>query len=184
MLITNNQAYAERSKLLRSHGMTTLSYERSKGHSTSYDVVELGYNYRMDDIRASIGIVQLGKLQDDLNKRSQIRKKYLKELSKIDELIIPFINYNGFSSNYIFPIVLKNSTYNFRENVRKNLSEAGIQSSVHYPAIHRFSIYKQYYRCLPVTEYVADNLITLPMYSKLNNEMIEHIVDSLKKALK
>ena len=66
MLVTNDLELFERVKLLRSHGMTSLSYERSKGHSTSYDVIDLGYNYRMDDMRASIGIVQLDKLENDL----------------------------------------------------------------------------------------------------------------------
>ena len=65
MLITNNDEYNERSRLLRSHGMTSMSYERSKGHSSSYDVIELGYNYRIDDIRAAIGLVQLDKLKKD-----------------------------------------------------------------------------------------------------------------------
>jgi dTDP-4-amino-4,6-dideoxygalactose transaminase len=73
MLVTNNSEYFERAKLLRSHGMTSLSYERAKGHSTSYDVVDLGYNYRMDDIRASIGITQLDKLEKEFIKRDQIR---------------------------------------------------------------------------------------------------------------
>ena len=68
MLVTNDTTLYEHAKLLRSHGMTTLSYERSKGHSSGYDVIESGYNYRMDDIRASIGIVQLKKLKGDLKK--------------------------------------------------------------------------------------------------------------------
>ena len=71
MLVTNDPELFERVKLLRSHGMTSLSYERSKGHSTSYDVIDLGYNYRMDDIRASIGIVQLDKLKNDFKKRAK-----------------------------------------------------------------------------------------------------------------
>ena len=77
MLVTNNKEYFERAKLLRSHGMTSMSYERAKGHSTAYDVIDLGYNYRMDDIRASIGMVQLDKIQGDLDKRAQARKWYL-----------------------------------------------------------------------------------------------------------
>ena len=59
MLVTNNEEFARRVRLLRSHGMTSMSYQRASGHATSYDVVELGYNYRMDDLRASIGLAQL-----------------------------------------------------------------------------------------------------------------------------
>lgn len=183
MIVTNNDDFYDRAKLLRSHGMTSLSYERAKGHSTSYDVVELGYNYRMDDIRASIGIVQLDKLEADLIKRAQVRKWYLEQLSNLDNVIIPFKDYSDFSSNYIFPIVLKNSTSAKRDFVRNQLAEAGIQTSVHYPAVHRFSIYRGFYTKLERTDYVSDNLITLPMYSKLAMDDIQIISNILAQIL-
>jgi dTDP-4-amino-4,6-dideoxygalactose transaminase len=184
MLVTDNQLYYEQAKLLRSHGMTSLSYERSKGHSTSYDVIDLGFNYRMDDIRAAIGIVQLSKIENDLKKRAEIRKKYIAQLDNINNLIIPFKEYSEFSSNYIFPIVLKNSDYKIRNNIREKLAEAGIQSSIHYPAVHRFTIYNNFHVSLPKTEYIADNLITLPMYSSLEADSIIFISDILKNILK
>lgn len=184
MLVTNNPEYYERAKLLRSHGMTSLSYERAKGHSTSYDVVELGYNYRMDDIRAAIGIVQLTKLKDDLNKREELRKCYLEKLAGIEGIAIPFKEHKYFSSNYIFPILLEHSTSERRECIREKLAEAGIQTSVHYPAVHRFLIYKDFYKELLNTDYVADNLITLPMYSKLSFLEIEFIAINIKAILK
>lgn len=184
MIITNNSALFERGKLLRSHGMTSLSYERSKGHSTSYDVIELGYNYRMDDIRSSIGIVQLDKLKIDLIKRAQVRKWYVEELSQNESIIIPFKHYKEFSSNYIFPIVLKNSNSEKRDEIQNKLSVAGIQTSIHYPAVHRFSIYKDFYKELPKTDYVANNLITLPMYSRLMAEDINCISRNLRDILR
>jgi dTDP-4-amino-4,6-dideoxygalactose transaminase len=183
MLVTNNKEYYEKAKLLRSHGMTSLSYERSKGHSTVYDVVSLGYNYRMDDIRASIGIVQLDKIRKDLEKRAEVRKAYIEGLGGIDKIIIPFKDYKEFSSNYIFPIVLKNSTYERRDEIRNKLAEVGIQTSVHYPAVHRFSIYKEFYTKLSKTDYIADNLITLPMFGKLRKSNINIISKTLNKFL-
>jgi len=180
MLVTNDKVIYERAKLLRSHGMTSLSYERAKVHSTNYDVIDLGYNYRMDDIRASIGLVQLNKLKEDLEKRALIRKWYIEELSQINEIIIPFKDYSEFSSNYIFPIILKNSTAETRDQIRHKLAQAGIQTSVHYPAVHRFSIYKDFYQELPKSDYVSENLITLPMYSKLNLILIKYIYNSIK----
>lgn len=183
MLITNNQEYADRTKLLRSHGMTSLSYDRAKGHSTAYDVIELGYNYRMDDIHSSIGLAQLDKIEADLAKRSEIRKAYIEQLKGIEGIIIPFENYTDFSSNYIFPIVLKDSIFEKRDKVREQLAEAGIQTSVHYPAVHRFLIYKDFYSALAVTDYLVDNLITLPMYSKLTKEQITFISNTLHSLL-
>ena len=183
MLVTNNPAFDEKAKLIRSHGMTSLSYERSKGHSTSYDVVDLGYNYRMDDIRASIGMVQLEKLNGDLNKRAEVRKIYIQELDRNDNIIIPFKDYKEFSSNYIFPIVLKNSTCEKRDEIRNKLAENGIQTSVHYPAVHNFSIYKNFKRNLPVTNYVTDNLITLPMYGNLGKSDISFITQTINNII-
>lgn len=183
ILVTNNKEYYERAKLLRSHGMTTMSYERAKGHSTSYDVVELGYNYRIDDIRSSIAIVQLDKLKEDLEKRAEVKKKYIELLLNNKNIILPFKDYGEFASNYIFPIVLKDSTFEKRDMVREKLAEAGIQTSVHYPAVHKFSIYKDFYTDLPKTDYLVDNLITLPMYSKLSNEDIEYIAKALEGIL-
>ncbi|MEO6694985.1 MAG: DegT/DnrJ/EryC1/StrS family aminotransferase [Ignavibacteria bacterium] len=184
MLITNDKKLFDRAKLLRSHGMTSLSYERSKGHSTDYDIVELGYNYRMDDIRASIGIVQLAKLKKDLDKRSKIRKQYIKKLSAVEDLIIPFKENSGIVSNYIFPVILKNSNFKRRNNIREALKNKGIQTSVHYPAVHNFSFYKKSKNNLPLTEYVTDNEITLPMYGSLNKNQIEYISNSLIEVLK
>lgn len=183
MLITNNEAYAKRARLLRSHGMTTMSYQRAGGHATTYDVVDLGYNYRMDDIRASIGVVQMKKLQKDLDQRLIVRDEYVRRLSEIKGVIVPFADNTEFVSNYIMPIVLKNSTAEKRDSVRDKLHAAGIQTSVHYPAIHRFSIYKDYKAVLPQTEYVTDNEITLPMYAKLTQEQVHYICTTLKNIL-
>lgn len=184
MLVTNDLELYERAKLLRSHGMTSLSYERAKGHSTSYDVVELGYNYRIDDIHSAIALAQIGKLRDDLEKRMRIRRRYIETLASIERIEIPFIHNREFVSNYIFPIVLKNSNAEVRDGVRYQLQMAGIQTSVHYPAVHRFSIYERYGASLEKTEYVTDNEITLPMYAKLTDQQIDFIGDELGKTLR
>ncbi len=183
MLVTNDKKYFDHAKLLRSHGMTSMSYERAKGHSTEYDVVESGYNYRMDDLRSAIGIVQLNKIKADLEKRANVRKRYLALLSNSEDLIVPFQEYYEFSSNYIMPIILSNSSVEKRNYIRKKLAEKGIQTSVHYPSVHLFSIYKNPNVSLPITEYASDNLLTLPMYSNLSIENVNYICSELLKLL-
>ena len=184
MLITNNEEYGKRAKLLRSHGMTTMSYQRATGHATEYDVVESGYNYRMDDIHGALGIVQLKKLKSDLVLREQHRQQYLSELRDVSGLVIPFADNKEFVSNYIFPVVLKDSTKEHRDEVRNKLHEKGIQTSVHYPAVHRFSTFKNYYRDLPLSEYVADNELTLPMFGKLKENDISFVCQAVKDVLR
>lgn len=127
MIVTNHEELYHKFKLMRSHGMTTMSYQRASGHATSYDVVDLGYNYRIDDIRASIGIVQLDKLKSDLERRAEVRKWYIEYLSEIEgeSIYIPFKESREFVSNYIFSIVLRNSTAEKRDFVRTSLHEKG-----------------------------------------------------------
>lgn len=184
MLVTNDEEIYHKVKLMRSHGMTTMSYQRASGHATNYDILNIGYNYRMDDIRASIGIVQLDKLEKDLKKRAQIREWYCEYLSNSEDFTIPFENRREFASNYIFPIVLKNSDAEKRDLFRSRLHESGIQTSVHYPAIHRFSAYENFRRNLPKTEYATDNEVTLPMYAKLQKDQIEYICEKAIDCIK
>ena len=184
MLITNNDEYAERARLIRSHGMTTMSFQRASGHATSYDIVDLGYNFRFDDIRASIALEQLKKLPADYKRRADVRKRYVNNLSACERIAIPFKDNTEYVSNYILPVIIKDSTKEFRDTIRAKLAEKGIQTSVHYPAIHLFSVFKEEGVSLPVTEYITDNEITLPMYAKLTDEQIDFICKELIDLLK
>ena len=183
MFISNNKEMADKARLLRSHGMTTMSYQRAGGHATAYDIVELGYNFRLDDIHAAIAIEQLKKLPTDLEQRIAVRNRYIELLSKVENVIVPFADNKEFTSNYIMPIIVTKGTVEDRDAIRNKIHEAGIQTSVHYPAIHRFSIYKEYGAVLPQTEFVTDHEITLPMYAALTMEQIEYVVEVVNNAI-
>lgn len=183
MFISNNKELADKARLLRSHGMTTMSYQRAGGHATTYDIVDLGYNFRLDDIHAAIAIEQLKKLPGDLETRLAVRARYIERLSQIKNIVVPFADNTEFVSNYIMPIVLTKGTVEDRDRIREAIHDAGIQTSVHYPAIHRFSIYKDYGAVLPQTEYVTDHEITLPMYAALTLEQVDYICDTVDKVI-
>ena len=87
-------------------------------------------------------------------------------------------------SNYIFPIVIKDSTKDKRNKLREYIHAAGIQTSVHYPAVHKFSTFADLGAVLPQTEYVTDNEITLPMYAALTSEQVDFICDTVEKGIK
>lgn len=181
IVVTNNKELYSKIKILRSHGMTTMSYERATGHATEYDIKALGYNYRMDDIRASLAIEQIKKLPDDLIRRQEKRMLYIDLLDHCKGICIPFKENVEFVSNYIFPVVLLNSTKENRNRVREELAKRGIQTSIHYPAVHLFSIYKNENCILPNTEYISANEVTLPMYANLTADEIKYITEVLKK---
>ena len=183
IIVTNDEDVYEKIKLLRSHGMTTMSYERSTGHSTSYDVIGLGYNYRYNDILAGIALVQLDKLMPDIESRRKIRDRYIELLGNDERIIIPFKDYNVFSSLYICPMVLRDGDAEYRDALRAYMAEKGVQTSMHYPPAHRFSIYKELPANLPVTEFVADHEFTIPMYGALTDGEIDYICRTIKDGL-
>lgn len=184
MFVTNNEEYAAKARLIRSHGMSTMSYQRASGHATEYDITYLGYNFRMDDIRASIAIEQLKKLPEDLDKRAKVRKRYEERLCGNPLIVVPFADNKEFVSNYIFPVVVLNSNKEKRNTLREHMHAAGIQTSVHYPAIHKFTVFSDEKIHLPQTEYCTDNEITLPMYAALTMEQVDFICDTLDNGLK
>ena len=161
--------------------MTTLSYQRASGHSTRYDVIESGYNYRMDDIHAALGIVQLGKLRGDIRKRAIVRGQYLDALAEARGVIIPFGRHKDVVSNYIFPVVLEGADAARRDAVRDAMHQRGIQTSIHYPPVHRFSSFEPYRRPLPQTERVSDSLMTLPMHGRLSAEDVSRVAAALRE---
>ena len=183
MITTNNDKIAENIRLMRSHGMTTLTLDRHKGHAFSYDVIKLGYNYRITEITAALGLVQLDKLNDNNKKRKEIVKYYQSLLNKIDNISIPFGNHPEESAYHIMPILLPKEVNRYK--LMSFLKQHGIQTSIHYRPIHTFSIYKSIlHDDLPLTEEIGQRTITLPLYPNLSKEQVEFIVQTLIEGLK
>lgn len=187
IISTNDDDIAERVRLMRSHGMTALSFDKFNGHAVGYDVVELGYNYRIDDIRSSIGLIQLNKLEYFNARRRELIKLYTEHLLNIEEIIVPFKQLidarDILSSFHIFPILVGNSKIK-RDFVREGLSKKGVQTSVHYQPVHLFKIYMERFGCrkgyLPLTEWTANREITLPLYPSMGEEEVLYVIESLK----
>lgn len=166
MVTTNNDMLAHRIRRLRSHGMTSTTFDRHKGHAYSYDVTDLGYNYRIDELRSALGLRQLEKLVQWNARRIALRNRYIELLSNVESLTIPFLNPRGENASHIFPILLKEDIC--RRDFMAYLKTQGVQTSIHYPPVHLFD----YYRCrygfseglLPRTEQVAAREVTLPLY--------------------
>jgi len=184
MLTTNGDDLAERIRLLRSHGMTTLTWDREQGHSFSYDVVELGYNYRFDEMRSAIGLVQLKKLEANNNRRAAVTGLYKERLADIAEIHIPFREVSSKPSYHLFPILLRKGIDRsaFMEFMRGN----GIQTSIHYPPIHTFSAYKNSCESahnLQITEEIQKRIVTLPLYPELEERDVDYVSRTIEDGL-
>src|SRR5208337_1045721 len=139
MVVTKDDGLAEKIRIMRSHGMTTLTWDRHKGHSFSYDVVARGYNYRLDEMRAALGIVQLRRVELGNAKRREITLSYRENLKNSEFLEIPFLGAPEGSVHHLFPVLLRDETR--RADFMAALAGQGIQTSIHYPPVHRFSSY-------------------------------------------
>lgn len=184
MIVTSDEKFYQKLRLLRSHGMTTLTWERHKGHASSYDVVELGYNYRIDEIRAALGIVQLGKLTANNERRrylTQIYRETLLEL--VPQIEVPFFDHPGISAAHLMPVLLPGRID--RSSFMESMKSQGIQTSIHYPPIHTFTAYNsgkdKYF--LPQTEDIASREVTLPLYPAMSDEDVFSVAEAISQAL-
>ncbi len=186
MVVTNDDELAARIRLMRSHGMTTLTWDRHRGHAWDYDVVELGYNYRLDEIRSAIGLAQLAKLDRNNARRRQLTSLYHQAFTRlIPFLALPFTSHRGQSAAHLLPILIPDVVD--RIWVLEQLKQDGIQASHHYPPVHRFSAYQQLSAerkpDLPITENVSERQVTLPLYPTMSDEDVHMVVKSVQRAL-
>ena len=182
MVVTHDDKLAEKIKTARSHGMTTLTWDRHRGHSFSYDVVAKGYNYRLDEMRAALGLVQLKRLESGNARRRELTHAYRAKLKDPDHLEVPFENAPAGSTHHLFPILLKDPAR--RAEFMAALAKQGIQTSIHYPPVHLFSYYQSlweegYNHRLPLTEEIASRLVTLPLYPSLTMAQLDKVVGAI-----
>ena len=183
-VVARDEGVASRLRLLRSHGMTTMTWDRHRGHASTYDVVEVGLNYRLDEIRAAMALVQLRRLPDAIAKRARVADTYVELLADVDDLRIAFADHpdRERSAHHLVVAVLPENVE--REAVRTALADRGVQTSVHYPPTHAFSAYADIARRpLPRTEALAGRILTLPLFPTLSDEQVEHVAASLVTAI-
>jgi dTDP-4-amino-4,6-dideoxygalactose transaminase len=178
MVVTNRADLAERVRLLRSHGMTTLTWDRHKGHAGSYDVVNPGYNYRLDELHAALGRAQLIKLERNNQRRRNLLASYREAVESLG-WTMPFAEGIGYSSGHLMVIVAPSP--DIRERAVNALRQSGIQSSMHYPCVADFTGFVgSSGEGLEETRQFTRRAITLPLYPTLNPDRINDIVEVLR----
>lgn len=183
MVLARDISVLGRIRRLRSHGMTAATLDRERGHGHSYDVTDLGYNYRMDELRAAVGLVQLRSIERWNTRRRELSTYYRNELAKrLPDVIVPFdSDYN--TAAHLFPTLLPEAVQ--RARTMKILLKAGIQSSIHYPPVHRFSYYCGRFPnvSLPETDSFCSRELSLPLHPSLEKSDVDRVVAVLKSAI-
>ncbi len=183
MVVVRDEERRAQVRLLRAHGMTASTLDRDRGHSFSYDVVGCGHNYRMDELRGALGLVQLDRLPGWNDVRRDHTQRYRHRLAaELPQVGVPFDATHP-TTAHILPVLLPPGTD--RPAVMAGMREAGVQTSMHYPPIHQFDFYRRTYGeiAVPVTEAFCARELTLPLHPQLSAADVDRVVRSLGSAL-
>lgn len=184
MVITDNDALADRIRALRSHGMTTLSWERHKGRASTYDVTTHGFNYRIDDLRSALGLVQLGKLPAANAARQAHATRYADAIKHTghSDIAYLFADAPDTGAAHVAGIIVPTDK---RDAIRSGMSDVGIQSSLHYPCVHQFTGFRDEGNdaVVPLSEAFTNRMITLPLYPAMPETAADEIVNAIVTCL-
>jgi dTDP-4-amino-4,6-dideoxygalactose transaminase len=184
MVTTADDELAERVRLFRSHAMTSSTWDRHRGHDPSYDVVDIGFNYRLDEPRAAFGLSRLGRLRESIDARRAVVRAYRERLTDVPGIELVFDDRAvERSSHFAFPVLLADRQT--RDRFRDELKANGIQTTW-YPALHTFTEYQRYApdAGLPRALEAADRHCALPLSSTMDEAAVETVVDAVVDALR
>jgi dTDP-4-amino-4,6-dideoxygalactose transaminase len=179
LLATDDDDVATQARSLRSHAMTTGTWDRHRGHAPGYDVVGVGYNYRMDEPRAALLTARMAGLEDDIAARRRLVHRYRDLLSGLEGVSVPYEDAEvDVSSCYVMPVIVED--HELRDPLRAfMLEERRVQTSVLYPALHELSAYAGSAGELPRSELVARAELTLPLFPTLSEADQDRAVSAL-----
>jgi perosamine synthetase len=186
MITTNNPEYNERLRLLRQHGMSVNDRVRHSSSKVIFeDHLEVGYNYRMTDIQAAVGIKQLEKLDWIVQERRKIAEYYLGKLKDVPNIRLPKESSNTYINWQSFSIYLLPSAQISRNKLMQKLLDEGIASRRGVMCSHRETAYKEECKFLqlPFSEDLQDNSIVIPLYIPMEIADVDKVVTFLKKFL-
>ena len=184
MVITNSKKIASKIRSMRNHGINKSLKERfSTGYPWDFDVSELGYNFRLDEIRSSLGLNQLKRLHKMNKLRQDASRYYKKQLKSING--IELLDDSNLTNNscHLFVIkILKNFIVD-RNLLFKYLLKNGIRTSVHYKPLNKFSFYKsksKIYSSLEVSEQLYSKILSLPLFPQITKHELDLVINSIK----
>jgi perosamine synthetase len=187
MIATNNEAYYNRLKLLRQHGMSV--NDRVRHNSTTIiieDHLEVGYNYRLTDIQAAVGIKQLEKLDWIIEERRKIAERYQAVFKDFDFIRLPVEPKDYVTNWQSYVLYLKPNSPIKRNDLMQLLLDCGISTRRGVMTSHRESAYKNYQliKPLPISEDASDQSIVLPLYVPMSEAEIEYVINTIVDKLK
>jgi dTDP-4-amino-4,6-dideoxygalactose transaminase len=183
VVTTDDDDLAASVRTLRTHAMSSVTWERHRGHGLGYDVTDVGYNYRIDEPRAALGLSRLERLADDIARRREAAASYRERLAAVDGVQLPYDDGQvERGSHFAFPVLVESREV--RDHARLALRDAGIQTTA-YPALNGLTLYEGCRGAdqLPNAGALAERHIALPIFASLRDEQLELVCAELERAL-
>ena len=185
MVITNSKNISDFVRSARNHGISkTLASRFSGGKPWNYDVENPGYNYRLDEIRASLGISQMKRIK----KMNALRKKaadyYTEKLENVNGVVVPYKSIGVEHVHHLYVIRITRKYGITRDALFQKLLNDGIRTSVHYKPLHKFTIFKKMskvYDNLSNSKSAYSEILSLPIYPSISKKQQNLIISSIKK---
>jgi dTDP-4-amino-4,6-dideoxygalactose transaminase len=180
MVLTGDEALAAKVRLLRSHAMTSGTWDRHRGHEDSYDVVGVGFNFRLDEPRAALGLSRLRRVKQEIDARRAVVRAYRERIEALGH-ITPLWDDVDAGSHFAFAVLFESA--DARRHARAVLAERGIQTT-RYPVLHSLTEFAGYapLGSLPNAEAAADRHLALPLSAHTTLEQVERVVEALAAA--
>ena len=189
MALTNSKDIAEKINRLRAHGITRdkkKMSQRPEDEIWNYQQIELGFNYRMNDIQAALGLNQMKRLDEYIELRHKIAKIYDNEFKTLP-ITTPWQSDEIYSSYHLYPIRIKNNQDNkSQKNIYHELIKNQIGANLHYTPVHRHPYYENLgfkKNDFPESEKFHCEAISIPIYASLSNKEQKHVMEVLKKVI-
>ena len=185
MVSTNKINVYKKILKLRTHGMSIRPEDREKIGQWSYDVVDLGYNYRLDEIHSALGLSQIARVNQLNKKRMKLAKEYSEKLRKIKGIITPKIEANRNHIFHLYTIKIEKEFHLTRDELFKKLYKKGIGTSVQYIPLHLLTYFKKKYNKksnhFPNANKLKNQVLCLPIYPDMTLKQLDYVVSSIAK---
>ncbi|MBB3908603.1 UDP-4-amino-4,6-dideoxy-N-acetyl-beta-L-altrosamine transaminase [Anoxybacteroides rupiense] len=186
VIVTNSEEYYEKLKRFRSHGIINQNLSKDEG-PWYYEMVDLGYNYRMTDLQAALGISQLNKLNNFIERRREIAHLYNEALKTIDAVILPYQLEGVRSGWHLYMLQLKlDKLKRSRKAIFDRLRAENIGVHVHYIPVYWHPYYQKLgytRRMCSKAEQFYEQALTLPIFPKMTNEDINDVIKAVRRNL-
>ena len=188
MVTTDNPVFAETLRRFRNHGISSDARQRQSAGQWHYEMVLLGFNYRLTDIACALGLQQMKKLEANLARRRQIAAQYTSEFRSMTGVVAPVVRPDVNSAWHLYPIRLDLTKLSAgRGELFQALRAENIGVNVHYIPVHRHPYYRDRFGYkggeFPVAEAAYERLISLPMFHGMSDKDVEDVVCAVRKVV-